>query len=135
VFDELKRTLDSLFPAAADARVTHRWGGPLGIPRDYYSSVGFDKSAGTAWAGGYVGDGVSTTNLAGRTIADLVLGRDTEITHLPWVDHRSRKWEPEPLRWLGLNMGLQLAIRADRRENRTGRPSWQARALERLTGH
>ena len=68
----------------------------------------------SAWAGGYVGDGVSTTNLAGRTLRDLVLGHDTELTRLPWVGHRSRRWEPEPLRWLGINAGLR-AMTARRR--------------------
>ena len=80
------------------AQITHAWGGPLGIPRDWQSSVGFDRDSGLAWAGGYVGDGVSTTNLAGRTLADLITGADTDLTHLPWVNHRSKLWEPEPLR-------------------------------------
>ena len=39
------------------------------------ASVGLDRHTGIGWAGGYVGDGVTTTNLAGRTLADLVLGR------------------------------------------------------------
>ena len=74
----------------SDAAVTHAWGGALGIARDWTASVGLDRATGLGWAGGYVGDGVSTTNLAGRTLADLVLGRDTELTRLPWVGHRSR---------------------------------------------
>ena len=61
----LRRTLTELFPALEGARFTHAWGGPLGIPRDWHSSVGFDRGSGLAWAGGYVGDGVATTNLAG----------------------------------------------------------------------
>ena len=65
-------------------------------------SVGLDREQGLAWAGGYVGDGVATTNLAGRTLADLITGRDTDLTRLLWVGHRSRRWEPEPLRWLGI---------------------------------
>ena len=89
----------------ADVKVTHAWGGPLGIPRDWCASVGLDPATGLGWAGGYVGDGVSTTNLAGRTLADLILGQDTQLTRLPWVGHRSPRWEPEPLRWLGANAG------------------------------
>ena len=134
VFEELRRVLVDLFPQARDARITHRWGGCLGVPRDWYSSVGFDRAAGRAWAGGYVGDGVSTTNLAGRTLADLITGRDTEITRLPWVNHHSRKWEPEPLRWLGINGGLNLMASADRVEARTGEPAKRTRLLGRLTG-
>jgi len=89
-----------------------------------------DRSTGLAWAGGYVGDGVSTANLAGRTLADLITGASTELTALPWVGHRSRRWAPEPLRWLGINAGLRLAGAADRSEARTGRPSRLARLLE-----
>ena len=55
VFDVLRATLLELFPALTTAEVTHRWGGPLGIPRDWYSSVGLDHGSGLAWAGGYVG--------------------------------------------------------------------------------
>ncbi len=85
----LRQTLTELFPALAGARFTHAWGGPLGIPRDWHSSVGFDQAGGLAWAGGYVGDGVATTNLAGRTLADLITGADTALVRLPWVGHRS----------------------------------------------
>jgi glycine/D-amino acid oxidase-like deaminating enzyme len=135
VFSELRAVLTELFPSVASARITHEWGGPLGIPRDWYSSVGFDAVAGVGWAGGYVGDGVSTTNLAGRTLADLLLGIESELTALPWVNHRSPAWEPEPLRWLGINAGLRLPAGADRHEMRTGRSSrWRERLLAKLVG-
>ena len=135
VFAKLQRTLVELFPVLAGVRVTHTWGGPLGVPRDWCASVGLDRSTGLAWAGGYVGDGVGTSNLAGRTLADLIAGRDSEIVRLPWVGHRSRPWEPEPLRWLGVNGALRLALWADRSEARSGRPSRAAAALDRLIGH
>jgi glycine/D-amino acid oxidase-like deaminating enzyme len=128
VFRALEDALHDMFPATREAAITHRWGGPLGAPRDFYPSVGYDRATGLAWAGGYVGDGVTTTNLAGRTLADLILGRDTERTRLAWVDHHSRSWEPEPLRWLGVNAGLRLSAAADRREERTKR---RARGYER----
>ena len=135
VFAELRRVLHGLFPCVAGARITHEWGGPLGIPRDWYSSVGYDRTSGFGWAGGYVGDGVSTTNLAGRTLADLILGMETEITALPWVNHRSPKWEREPFRWLGINAGLRLPAGADELEARTGRRSrWRERLLAALVG-
>jgi glycine/D-amino acid oxidase-like deaminating enzyme len=131
----LRRTLAELFPVLADFKVTHTWGGPLGIPRDWCASVGLDPATGLGWAGGYVGDGVATTNLAGRTLADLVLGQDTPLTRLPWVGHRSPRWETEPLRWLGANAGLQLMNFADRQESRTGRPSRAADLFGRFLGH
>ena len=131
----LRRTLAELFPVLADFKVTHTWGGPLGIPRDWCASVGLDPATGLGWAGGYVGDGVATTNLAGRTLADLILGQDTPLTRLPWVGHRSPRWETEPLRWLGANAGLQLMTFADRQETRTGRPSRAADLFGRFLGH
>ncbi len=135
VFDALERTLRSLLPAIGDAAITHRWGGPLGIARDWSASVGLDPSTGMAWAGGYVGDGLATTNLAGRTLADLLGGRRTALTALPWVGHRSRAWEPEPLRWLGVNAGLRAMSVADAEEGLTGRSSVTARLMAPLIGH
>ncbi len=131
----LRRLLVELFPALAGHRFTHAWGGPLGIARDWHPAVGIDRAAGLAWGGGYVGDGVATANLAGRTLADLILERDSDLVRLPWVNHRARRWEPEPLRWLGVNAGLRLVATADREEFRTGRPAQRARAIAHLLGY
>jgi len=133
VFVALRATLRELFPALPADCFSHAWGGPLGIPRDWCASVGLAEGLG--WAGGYVGDGVGTTNLAGRTLADLLLGIDSELVHLPWVGHRSRRWEPEPLRWLGVNAGLRAMTVADAEERLTRRPSRMAHAMGPLTGH
>jgi glycine/D-amino acid oxidase-like deaminating enzyme len=136
VFRALRQTLAGLFPVLGDdVAVTRRWGGPLGVTRDWTPSVGLDRSTGLAWAGGYVGDGVGMANLAGRTLAHLILGLDGELTALPWVGHRSPRWEPEPLRWLGVNASVRLMGSADATEARTGRPSRRAALLNRLTGH
>ncbi len=137
VFAKLRATLRDLLPQldssdAGDIGFTHAWGGPLGIARDWAASVGLDRSTGLAWAGGYVGDGVGTSNLAGRTLADLITERDTDLVTLPWVDHRSRRWEPEPVRWLGINAGLNAMRVADWEERRTGRRSLVARAMSPL---
>jgi glycine/D-amino acid oxidase-like deaminating enzyme len=135
VFEHLRRTLVDLFPAAADARVTHRWGGPLGVPRDWHASVAYDPATRIGRAGGYVGDGLSTTNLAGRTLADLLTGADSELTRLPWVGHRSPDWEPEPLRFLGANAGMLAMSAADVEERVTGHRSVIARVMGPLVGH
>jgi glycine/D-amino acid oxidase-like deaminating enzyme len=135
VFGQLGMVLRELFPHLDDAALTHTWGGPLGIPRDWTASVGLDKARGIAWAGGYVGDGVATANLAGRTLADLIVGTDGELTRLPWVGHRSPRWEPEPLRWFGVNAGLRMMASADAAEARTGRASRRAELFGRLLGN
>jgi glycine/D-amino acid oxidase-like deaminating enzyme len=131
VFAHLERTLAELFPAAAGARITHRWGGPIGVPRDWHPSV-VPLRGGVVWAGGYVGDGVAATNLAGRTIADLVTGRDSALTALPWVGHVPPRWEPEPLRVLGVNAVVAASGLADAEERRTGAPSRIAATMARL---
>jgi hypothetical protein len=95
-------------------------------------SVGIDRSAGIAWAGGYVGEGVAASHLGGRTVADLIAGVDTPRTELPWVGHRSRTWEPEPLRWMAINGALVGMEIGDRSEARRGRSSRLAGTLERL---
>lgn len=127
--------LVDLFPRLREARVTHTWGGPLGIPRDWWASCGFDPRSGLAWSGGYVGDGVGTSNLGGRTLADLILGHSTDLVTLPWVNHRSPLWEPEPLRWLGTNAALRAMTLADNYESRTGKPSRIAAFVGRKIGH
>ena len=131
----LWEVLTDLFPVVSRAQVTHTWGGPLGVPRDWWASCGLDRTTGLAWSGGYVGDGVGTANLGGRTLADLILGRDTDLVSLPWVNHRSKPWEPEPLRWIGTNVGLRVMTSADDKEARTGRPSRRAALFARKIGH
>ena len=125
----LADTLAELFPALRGVRYTHRWGGPLGIPRNWTPGVAYDPVAGRGVLGGYVGEGVAASNLAGRTMAELVAGHDTERTSLPWVGVVSRPWEPEPLRWIGFRASRRLITGADQRENRTGREAKAARAL------
>lgn len=132
----IARVLRRLFPAIGDAAITHTWGGAVAIPRDWTAAVVYDRANGFGRAGGYVGSGVTPSNLAGRTLADLVLDRDTDLVHHPWVGHRSRRWEPEPLRYLGVNLGRGLAPLADAVEERTGKPSKTLGGLlHLLTGH
>jgi glycine/D-amino acid oxidase-like deaminating enzyme len=118
IADRLRDRLVHLFPALSGIGVSHHWSGILGIARDLRSSVGLDRATGQAWAGGYFGAGVAIANLAGRTLADLITGRSSELTVLPWVDHRSRRWEPEPIRWLGVHAATAAAHVSDRLDRR-----------------
>ena len=133
--EALTGMLHELFPAAAGASVHHAWCGVLGVPRDWSASVGLDHATGLGWAGGYVGTGVAATNLAGRTLAHLVLERDSDLTRLPWVGHGARRWEPEPLRWLGVHALYRAYRAADRRES-AGLPTTSrlARVADRVAG-
>ena len=134
--DALHGILTRLLPQTRSLKIDHAWCGVLGVPRDWCTTAGFDPATGIGWAGGYVGLGVSSSNLAGRTLTDLVLGRDTELTRLPWVNRTVRKWEPEPFRWLGVHSMYQLYRIADEREF-AGLPhtSKLAALADSITGH
>ena len=139
--EALREILVRFFPSLAGVGIEHAWSGVLGVPRDWCATVTLDRSTGLGWAGGYVGSGVATTNLAARTLRDLVQfdsgqGGRTELTDLPWVGHKVRKWEPEPLRWLGVQ-GMYATYRAaDRRERATYRAesSRLAQFADRVAG-
>ncbi|WP_328781923.1 FAD-binding oxidoreductase [Streptomyces canus] len=139
--EALREILVGFFPMLAGTRIAHAWSGVLGVPRDWCASVTLDRSTGVGWAGGYVGSGVATANLAARTLRDLVQqdsgqGGRTELTELPWVGHKVRRWEPEPLRWLGVQ-GMYATYRtADRRELTSHRAesSRLARWADRIAG-
>ncbi|WP_321897167.1 NAD(P)/FAD-dependent oxidoreductase [Burkholderia cepacia] len=105
-FRQREALLRDLFPMLQGVRITHGWGGSLGMARGFAPHVVFDKSAGVGMAGGYGGQGVGPSHLFARTLADLILERESELTHMPWVFNQSsprsvlRSWEPEPIRWL-----------------------------------
>ncbi len=133
--ETLRRVLVSWFPPIRDVPLAHAWSGVLGVPRNWRATVAYDPHSGLGQAGGYVGTGVAAANLAGRTLADLVLGESTERTMLPWVDQRARRWEPEPLRWLGIQSLYRAYGWADRREFASARgTSRLARAADVVSG-
>lgn len=131
---QLRAKLQTIFPALAGAQLDHAWSGVLGVARDWCVSVDADRASGLAWAGGYVGEGVAASNLAARTLCDLLLGESTALTRLPWVGHHARRWEPEPLRWAGIRGVYSLYRRADAIERRSGRPSALARLVDGVSG-
>jgi glycine/D-amino acid oxidase-like deaminating enzyme len=129
VRERLTQSLRRHFPAAAEAAVTHHWGGPLAVPRDWSMAINFDRRTRFGFAGGYSGHGVVASNISGRTLADLVLGRETDLVTLPWVGHRSPRWAPEPARFLASRAIVGLLRQADRLEDRTGRAARRARLV------
>ena len=131
---ELRARLATLFPSLRDAPVARAWHGILGVSRDWCPTVGLDSVTGLGYAGGYAGEGVAASNLAARTLRDLVLGRDTELTRLPWVGSPARDWEPEPLRFIGARGIYTLYRLADRQERRTERTSRIATVADRIAG-
>ena len=132
--NQLRERLTALFPVTRSAKLHHTWSGVLGVPRDWCAAMDYQSSSGLVTVGGYVGHGVAGTNLAARTVRDLILGEDTELTRLPWVGHHTRRWEPEPIRWIGA-ASLYAAYRfADRHERDGTRPSRIGRLADLVSG-
>ena len=123
------------FPALAGVRFTHSWGGVLGMPRDWIPQVRLDRGRGLGVAYGYTGHGVATTHLLGRTMAEMITGRDSELTQLPLVGHESPLWEPEPLRWMAVRYVQRQLSGLDSRVARGGRPPSGRTVAERLAAH
>jgi glycine/D-amino acid oxidase-like deaminating enzyme len=119
-FNLVRESLLRFFPSLEGIGFTHAWGGCMGVSRSLRPSVNYDPDTKIGWAGGYFGNGVGATHLAGRTLADLVAGRDTERVKTPWVNPEgmNKKWEPEPLRWLGIKTRAGLMQMADNAEYR-----------------
>jgi len=132
--EELRDRLIRLFPLLAEARIECAWHGVLGVARDWMPAVGVDRQSRQGWAVGYGGEGLAAANLAGRTLRDLILERETELTRLPWVGPPSRRWEPEPLRFLGIRTVYSLLRGADAVERRSGQASRLAQVADRLAG-
>jgi glycine/D-amino acid oxidase-like deaminating enzyme len=131
---ELQARLATLFPALSGVPVARAWHGILGVSRDWCPTVGLDRRTGLGHAGGYAGEGVAAANLAARTMRDLVLRRDTELTRLPWVGNPARDWEPEPLRFIGARGIYTLYRLADRQERRSEHQSRIAAVANRIAG-
>lgn len=129
VHQRLQAAMTKHFPAAAEAQITHHWGGALAVPHDWSMSISHDRSTGLARAGGYSGHGVAASNISGRTVADLILGRDTPLVSMPWVGHTARPWEPEPLRFLASRAIVHTLESADRYEDRSNRRARRERLI------
>jgi glycine/D-amino acid oxidase-like deaminating enzyme len=134
--ESLASLLGEMFPAVAGVPIERSWSGVLAVPRDWCASVGYNAASGLAWAGGYVGQGVTAANLAGRTLASLITETESPLTSLPWVNHVSRRWEPEPLRWTGVQAMYAAYRMADRIEaaNQQPRSAFVGRVADWLSG-
>jgi glycine/D-amino acid oxidase-like deaminating enzyme len=131
----LRGQLTEWFPMMAGVGFTHAWGGPLGVTRDWMPTVRYDPATGLAGAWGYAGQGVAAANLAGRILADRITGLPSPFDELPFVGHHSRRWEPEPVRWLGIRYVQSALARLDARAARTGNAPTGRTLAERLVRH
>jgi len=98
VFNDLERDVVWLFPNLKGIRFSHHWGGPVSVPIDLAPAIGYFNDPRAVYSLGCVGHGVSMTHLNGRTLADLVLERKTDLTDVWFINRRLIPWPPEPLR-------------------------------------
>ncbi|MHA6139417.1 NAD(P)/FAD-dependent oxidoreductase [Pseudomonas mohnii] len=137
---ELRRYLfGELFPQLKNVQITHGWGGNLGMSRRFKPHMLCDHASGIALSGGYGGEGVGASNLGGRTLADLILQRDTELVHQPWVIPRRgldalRAWEPEPCRWLGYNAIIRSFVHEDQTLANPATAPWRRKLASGVAG-
>jgi glycine/D-amino acid oxidase-like deaminating enzyme len=110
----MRRHLERMFPALAGRRITHAWGGPIDVSPSHVPQIGTLAGAPVHYAFGYTGNGVGPSNLAGRTLASLALGRSDENTRLPIVESGPGAWvPPEPLAWLGGSVVRSALVRRE----------------------
>ncbi|MGY2167019.1 NAD(P)/FAD-dependent oxidoreductase [Pseudomonas gingeri] len=137
---ELRRYLfGELFPQLKKVRITHAWGGNLGMSRRFQPHMLCDRANGIALAGGYGGEGVGASHLGGRTLADLILQRDTQRVHQPWVIPQGglaalKAWEPEPCRWLGYNAIIRSFVHEDQTLANPNTPPWRRKLASGVAG-
>ncbi|WP_207265423.1 FAD-binding oxidoreductase [Pseudomonas sp. GW101-3H06] len=137
---ELRRYLfGELFPQLKNVRITHGWGGNLGMSRRFKPHMLCDRASGIALSGGYGGEGVGASNLGGRTLADLILEHDTELVRQPWVIAQGgldslKAWEPEPCRWLGYNAIIRSFVHEDQTLANPATAPWRRRLASGVAG-
>jgi glycine/D-amino acid oxidase-like deaminating enzyme len=137
---QLRRYLFAeLFPQLKNVKISHSWGGNLGMSRNFRPHMLCDHTTGIALSGGYGGEGVGATNLGGRTLADLILGRDTPLVHQPWVLRERgldalKAWEPEPCRWLGYNAIIRSFVHEDQVLANPNSAPWRRKLATSVAG-
>jgi glycine/D-amino acid oxidase-like deaminating enzyme len=133
VFARLRDDLRRTFPALADVRFTHEWGGPVGLTVRFVPTFGSLEGGRVHYGFGYCGHGVGPTHLGGQILADLVLGRRTERTDLCFVRTTALAFPPEPLRYAGVTLARHLLLKQDR-EGRPKDDPWVVRMMMRFNG-
>ena len=132
VHETIRALLKSWFPILSDVKFTHAWGGAVAITRDWEPYVQWNPETGLGRLGGYAGDGVTMSHLAAKILAYEILDAPTELRNLHFVNQKIRNWEPEPIRYVGVNTLVKLSGMADTEERITGRASLLNRVIEPL---
>jgi glycine/D-amino acid oxidase-like deaminating enzyme len=120
------------FPSFADVPLEDAWGGPIDVSTTHLPTFGRVEPGNMYYALGYTGNGVAPSHLAGRILADLMSGADTELTRLPMVNRKPGLFPPEPFGSIGAAVIRRAIIAKDTAEERGRRPSRLASAVAGL---
>lgn len=74
----MRRNMLKVFPQLADVKIDYGWGGPIDMTMNSQPHFGRIKPN-IYFAHGYSGHGVALTGLAGRIIAEAILGNDERL--------------------------------------------------------
>jgi hypothetical protein len=121
-----------MLPATRGLAVEWRWGGPLertqhGIP--WVGTLG--KYRNVSYGMGYAGNGVTSSNLIGRTLAALALGLEDDYAQSPLVSEPPSYLPPEPIRSAGARAVRSAIERCEVLEDQGRKPDPVSRALRR----
>jgi hypothetical protein len=129
VADDFRR----FFPALADLRLTHAWGGPIDRAPGHMPFAGaLDGAPHVRYVAGYSGNGVAPTRIGAQVLASLTLGEQDELTRTGFGDGPPGYLPPEPLRTLGGVVVRNAVRRAEGAEERERQPDPLARIGRRL---
>ncbi len=92
------------FPQLEGLGIDYAWGGVIDTCTRFSPFFGTAFGGKVAYAMGFTGLGVGSTRFAAQIVADLLAGRDTELTRLKMVRSKPIPWPPEPLRAFGIEV-------------------------------
>ena len=121
-----------LFPSFADVPLEDAWGGPIDVSATHLPTFGRLEPGNLFYALGYTGNGVAPSHLAGQVLADLVTGADTDVTRLPMVNQRPKRFPPEPFRSVGTAVIRRAIIAKDTAEEQGRKPNLLTAAIAHL---
>jgi glycine/D-amino acid oxidase-like deaminating enzyme len=113
------------FPQLENLQFPYMWGGPIASTTRLTPFFGTTGNGHVHYALGYTGHGLGSTRVAGKVLAGMALGRETDLFQLKMVKQKPFPYPPEPLR----SLAVQAVTRSLRRTDRGEPPNLLLRIL------